>query len=139
MKNPHFQSKVSTKLFIGLTSDHCHEPIFKLHFMKMFLRKLQLKFLAATTKRLISKSLFTPALKTFTCPQELNFGLQFFLEFSAILFHLEVQPVSLLYTIFDSQRQPFVYPLVTNSTPSTCQFRTLHPFNCCKYTVYKYE
>ena len=63
MKNPQFQSRVSTKLFIGLTSDHCHEPIFKLFFMRMFQRKLWLKFLAATTKG-IRNSHFTPSLNT---------------------------------------------------------------------------
>ena len=39
-----------------------------------------------------------------------------------------VQPLTLLYTIFPEKRTPFVYLLLTNDTLSHILFRTLHPF-----------
>ena len=42
----------------------------------------------------------------------------------------EVQPLPLLYTIFDRKGSPFVYFLLTNGTPFIYLviIRTLHPF-----------
>ena len=43
--------------------------------------------------------------------------------------HLEVQPLTLLETIFHEKGTPFRYLLFTNGTPfAYLVFRTLHPF-----------
>ena len=53
----------------------------------------------------------------------------------------KVQPLTLLYTIFDKKGTPFVYLLLTNCIPSTylVSLEILIPFNCCKCTVFKYD
>ena len=39
-----------------------------------------------------------------------------------------LQLFSYLFTIFHEKDTPFVYLLLTNDTPSSTLFRTLHPF-----------
>ena len=49
----------------------------------------------------------------------------------------EVQPLTLLYTIFHEKSTAFVYLLSWQMVPlSHTLFRTLQPFNCCKCTVF---
>ena len=48
-----------------------------------------------------------------------------------------VQPLTPFYTIFDRKGTPFIYFLLTNGNPfHVPSFTTLHPFNCCKCTVF---
>ena len=53
--------------------------------------------------------------------------------------HPKVQPLTLLYTIFDRRGTPFVYRLLlTNGAPFTYMpsLELCIPFKCCKYTVF---
>ena len=52
----------------------------------------------------------------------------------------KVQPLTLLYTIFDKKGTPFVYLLLTNCIPSTylVSLEICNPFNCSPL-VYFYE
>ena len=49
----------------------------------------------------------------------------------------EVQPLTLLYTIFHERNTPFVYFLLTNGTAPfhTTRLDLCIPFNCCKSIV----
>ena len=50
-----------------------------------------------------------------------------------------VQPLTLLYIIFDGKGTRLVYLLLTNGTPFTnLEFRTLHPFNLLQMQSLKY-
>jgi len=51
----------------------------------------------------------------------------------------EVQPLTLLFTIFEIKGTPFIYRLLTNDTPFTyLEFLELYsPLNCWKCTVFK--
>ena len=50
----------------------------------------------------------------------------------------EVQPLTLLYTIFHEKGTPLVYLLLTNGTPFThlVFIELCIPFNCCKCIVF---
>ena len=41
-----------------------------------------------------------------------------------------------LYATFHRKSSPSVYALLTNDTPSSYYFKGVHPFNCCKCTVF---
>ena len=48
----------------------------------------------------------------------------------------KVQPLALLYNIFDRKGPLFIHLLLTNGTPVTYSFRTLHLFSCCKCVLF---